>query len=192
MKFKYFHIILGKMTKNAAIELSINTLVIIIISIVVLGAGITLLYKFIGGAEEIKLQLDQQTSEELERLMVDQGKQVALPFHVADVSRGDTHVFGIGILNIGGVGEQFTLDVTFNKVLDDQNNEITVSPSEVNTWLLYNKETLIIKENEHYKEGILINVPKDAVKGQYLFNARFFTENNKQYGNTQKFMVNVR
>src|SRR3989344_8163548 len=96
---------------KGAIELSMNMLVMIIISIVILTGGMVLLYKFIGGAEDIKSQLDTRTDSELERLLVDQGKQVALPLHTATVTRGESHVFGIGILNIGSVGNEFLLRV---------------------------------------------------------------------------------
>ena len=85
--------------KKGALGLSVETLVIIIISLVILSAGITLIYQFISGAEDIKAQLDQKTQEELDRLLVTQGKKVALPMHVATIRRGESHVFGIGILN---------------------------------------------------------------------------------------------
>jgi hypothetical protein len=176
------------MNRKAAIGLSINTLVVVIISLVVLGGGITLLYKFIGGAEEIKGELDQKTKTELERLLVDQGKPVALPLHVAYVNRGEQHVFGIGILNIGGVGDDFNIEVELSKVLDETETEISVSTG---SWLLYNTKSIKILEGEHVSESILVNVPKTAPNGQYIFSVRINSES-KQYGNTQKFYVNVK
>ena len=71
------------MRKKGAIELSMSTLVIVIISMVVLGLGVKLLYSFVSGTEQIKGQLDEQTQTELQRLLVDQGKQVALSFVVS-------------------------------------------------------------------------------------------------------------
>ena len=65
--------------KKGALGLSIETLVIIIISLVILSAGITLIYQFISGAEEVKAQLDQKTQDELDRALTAQGKKVALP-----------------------------------------------------------------------------------------------------------------
>ncbi|MBI2662750.1 hypothetical protein HYX11_04810 [Candidatus Woesearchaeota archaeon] len=188
------------MHNKGAIELSINTLVIIIISIVILSAGITLLYKFIGGAEEIKTKLDTQTNAELERLLVDQGKQVSLPLHVADVPRGENHVFGLGILNIGGqlngknIGEEFTMRAEFIKLVDLQNKNITgkVIKEEINQWLLYDSEPQIMRENEHTKLSILVNVPTSALTGQYIFDAKVILNDGRQYGNTQKFYVNVK
>src|SRR3989344_2758265 len=105
------------MHKKGAIGLAVDVLVIIIISLVILAGGITILYKFIGGAEQTKAQLDERTNQELERLLVDQGQQVALPLHTAAIERGDSHVFGLGILNIGGVGNQFKVQVELDKMV---------------------------------------------------------------------------
>jgi hypothetical protein len=181
------------MQRKGAIGLSINTLVVIIISLVVLAGGITLLYKFIGGATDIKTQLDSRTNAELERLLVDQGKLVALPLHVATIQRGESHIFGIGILNIGEVGNQFFVKVDPVKVISEQEEDITgqVNLNNVYTWLLFDDSELTIKEGQHSKEIISVDVPDDAVVGQYVFNAKVFA-NNDQYGTTQKFYVTVK
>ncbi len=181
------------MNKKGALELPINVLVTIIIAFVILASGITLLYKFIGGAEELKAQIDERTDAELERLLVDQGKQVALPLHTATIERGSTHIFGIGILNIGEAENKFQLQVELSKVVDAQERDSTgsVDAAGINTWLLYNQEPWRLAENEHRKEPILVNVPTDALPAQYIFNAKIFLESGGQYGNTQKFVVAV-
>lgn len=170
-----------------------NVFVIILISLVILAGGITLLYKFLGGAVDVKAQLDEKTNEELERLLVDQGKQVALPLHTATIFRGESDVFGIGILNIGNVGNEFLLRVELSKVVDEQEQDITttVDKAGVESWLLYNTEPIILDENGHEKEVILVKVSPDTPKGQYIFNAYIFLASGEQYGNTQKFIVTV-
>ncbi len=178
------------MNKKAAIGLSINTLVVIIISLIILAGGVTLLYKFIGGAEQLKTDLDTKTEAELEKLLVDQGKRVALPLQVASVSRGEGHVFGLGILNIGGVGNSFRIIVDLSAALDELENEFTAP--EANSWSFYDDNAIIIPESGHEKKGIMVTVPKDAKKGKYIFNAKIILENGEQYGNTQKFYVNVK
>ncbi len=180
--------------KKAAIELSMNFLVMIIISLVILAGGIALLYKFIGGAEDIKSQLDQRTSEELERLLVGQGKKVALPLHVADVARGETHVFGLGIMNLMESSEDFYVKAEIDTVVDEVNKDITASmdKTKINQWVLYNTEAIKIEPGNYDKETLLVNVPKDAVKGQYIFSAKVYTSTKTLYGNPQKFFVNVK
>ncbi len=182
------------MAKRGSIELSMNVFVIVLISLVILAGGITLLYKFLGGAEDIKAQLDEKTNEELERLLVDQGKQVALPLHTATIFRGESHVFGIGILNVGNAGNEFLLRVELSKVLDEQEQDITATMDKaaVESWLLYNTESIILEENGHTKEAILVKVSPDTPRGQYIFNAYIFLVSGEQYGNTQKFIVTVR
>ena len=181
------------MNKKGAIGLSINAIVVIIISLVVLGGGISLLYKFISGAEQLKGDLDKRTADELERLLIDQGKKVALPLHVASVSRGDGHVFGIGILNSQDTEQSFFVNVKLRKVIDETEADITsqVSPQLVEEWVFYNTEALVISSGTHHKEAILVNVPNEALKGQYIFTATV-TMSGVTYGNPQTFYVSVR
>lgn len=182
------------MSKKGVIGLSMETLVVIIISIVILAGGITLLYKFIGGAEDIKAQLDQRTEAELELLLVDQGKQVALPLHVAEVERGNTHTFGIGILNIDPDYSSYKISIQVDSLIGEQKQLVDLTPqkkAEIDRWVLYNDQTFNLEEGEHTKEAILVKVAADAEKGTYIFNAKVLRPDNSQYGNTQKFFVTV-
>ncbi len=182
------------MHKKGAIGLAVDVLVIIIISLVILAGGITILYKFIGGAEQTKAQLDERTNQELERLLVDQGQQVALPLHTATIERGQSHVFGLGILNIGGVGNQFRVQVELEKVVNEQQDVVTnqVNLDEVMGWILFDDQTLTIAENEHYKLEILVHPDATAHTGQYIFKAKVLLPDGKQYGNTQNVIVGVK
>ena len=182
--------------KKAAIGLSINTIVVIIISLVILGGGIAFLNKLIGGAEDIKLKMDLKTDQQLEYLLVDQGKQVALPLHRATVERGDNHVFGIGILNIDPEVNSFSIEVSLSKLLDSGGKETALSNSEkfaiIEESVLFNTEPLIIEESEHHKEAILVTIPTNKPSGTYIFNAKVIDQNGEQYGNTQKFYVEAK
>ena len=173
------------MNSKGAIGLSINTLVVIIISLVVLGGGITLLFQFITGAEEIKGNLDAKTDSELERLLIDQGKQVALPLHSASLYGGDSHVFGLGILNIDGTtGTSFMIEV------EAKSHPNTITADEIFSWLLFDAGPHKIAEAQHHKEPILVTVPEEAPKGQYVFKATV-KKGASVYPNPQTFTVTV-
>lgn len=183
------------MNKKASIELSMNTLVIVIISLVILGSGVALLYKFIGSATDTKNLLDERTNTELEHLLVDQGKQVALPLHVATLSGGESHVFGVGILNSDATkfGTEFTIHIELNKFVDKNNEDKTTDLKDTAaSWLLYTPDTLNLKENENTKESILVDIPADAPKGQYIYDVTIKSKENKPYGTKQKMIVNVK
>ena len=178
------------MRRKGAISLSINTLVVIIISLVILSGGITLLYKFIHGAKDIKGELDKKTQDELERLLVQQGQRVALPLHVADVNRGDTHIFGIGILNTYDTQQTFFIKISLSKAVDEFEKEMQVDKKSVDSWVFYNSDGILINPDNNHKEALLVSVPKNAAKGQYIFVASVQTSTGS-YGNPQTFIVNV-
>ncbi len=182
-------------SRRAAINLSMEFLVVIVISLVVLGMGVTLLYKFLGGAEDVKRDLDKRTEDELRRLLTDEGKPVALPLHLAELSPGEKHIFGLGILNVENEEKAFYLSIEKVKVADEQNNPLpSITFDQVRSWLLYTRSPLVLKKGEKHFEPIMVQVPKDAVKGTYLFDVvvRKDAPDGEQYWHTKKFIVVVK
>ncbi|HLC81322.1 MAG TPA: hypothetical protein VJH68_01575 [Candidatus Nanoarchaeia archaeon] len=176
---------------RGVINLSVNMIVMIIISLVILAGGIVLLNNLVRGAEDLKEQLDQRTEDQLNELLVSQGQQVALPFNTAAVLRGERHLFGIGILNTGEVGNSFQLSVKFDKLISPEGQEaaLQLNPAE---WARYERQPLRISEGENVKESILVLVPRDAPSGQYFFKAQVILPTGEAYGNAQRFYVNVK
>jgi type II secretory pathway pseudopilin PulG len=185
------------MQKRAAIGLSINMIVMIIISIVILASGIVLLRSFVTGADDIKNQLDQRTQDRLSELLTDQGKTVAFPFYTKNIRRGDSHVYGIGISNIQNVPVTFTLIIDTIKFIDSSGQEFNRGNSVFNffDWARWDREPFTIREGDIVKKTILVKVPKNANPGTYVFNARvsYIDENgeNQAYGAKQDFFAIV-
>ncbi|MBT4651777.1 hypothetical protein HOC13_04635 [Candidatus Woesearchaeota archaeon] len=180
------------------IELSINVFVVIILSLIMLSGGVYLLRSFIVTSIGVESDLDAMTQEQLERLLVDEGRQVALPFFSAELEAGDTHIYGLGILNIDEdeFGDSFsiTIEPAAYVNLDGKSGTITdLAPFE--KWLLYNTNELTIKENQHVEEAILVEVPNGAEKGTYIFDVKVMhspDNNNDQYDATKKLYVIVK
>ncbi|MDP3989603.1 MAG: hypothetical protein Q8Q01_00160 [archaeon] len=183
--------------KRGSIGLSVNILVVVIISLVILGLGVNLLYQFIGGATEIQGHLDQRTEEELEHLLTDQGKRVALPLHTANVLPGESHTFGIGILNIGEEKQDYFIAIDEVNYIDDDGIVKKFPQGVLDEWILYNDQKLNVEPADNRKEPILVSVPENAPRGQYIFKAKVCTlqpvrqdcTDDNQYGNTQQFTV---
>ena len=172
-------------SKKGDISLSMNFLVVIIISIVVLGMGLTLLYKLFSTAEEQKAQLDAKTEDELRRLLIDQGKQVALPFNTVSLHGKESYIFGLGILNIDTDNDQFMVSVS---LATTDPAGITIDPSE---WLLYFQDQFTIPSGGHKTIPILVEVPGDAPNGKYIFDVEVRRGTGGRYANKQKFIVSV-
>lgn len=177
--------------KKGAIELSVNMLIVIIISLVILAGGITLLYKFLGGAVDFKLNLDAQTENELQRMLVQDGKIVALPVNKAIIPRGEQKTFGLGVMNIGKK-ETFTVFVNpsspgyFPPSGPSQDNPPT------NSWVLYDDSAFSLEQQQQHTQPILISVPNDAENGIYLFDVSVRKGDGQAYGGVQKIQIEVK
>ena len=182
--------------KKGSIGLSVEMLVVVIISIVILTSGIVMLKGFIEKTDQTKNLLDQKVEAELEKMLIDDGKQVAIARKTADIERGGNYVFGIGIMNTKKDVDSFHPKVQFKTATDAQNKGLEIDSAEIEKWLLYDLNSQRIKQWENDKIGILVSVPEDAIKGEYIFNARIYegeTEDESiQYGNTQQIIVNVK
>ncbi len=178
--------------KKGSINLAINTIVMVIIGMVILTSGLLLMKQFISGAEEIKEGLDAQTESELQRLLVDQGKKVALPLHTVTLIGGDSHVFGLGILNIEAAtyGDSFSIEAAFSRYLNEDNSETSTSQHAI-SWLLYDEGPFYIEENQYQAQSIYLEVPNTATKGTYIFNVYVYDGNGNRYDSVKKMYVTV-
>ena len=107
------------MSKKGAVSLPVNALVVIVLSLFIMGAGISLLFKFIGTSTEVKENLDAQTSQQIENILIDKGKKLALPLNTVNVFPGDDPSFGLGVLNINDKAD-FSLRVELSMYVDDK------------------------------------------------------------------------
>jgi hypothetical protein len=184
------------MQKRAAIGLSINMIVMIIISIVILASGIVLLRSFVTGADNLKDQLDQRTQDRLSELLTDQGKTIAFPFYTKNIRRGDSHVYGIGISNIQNVPVTFMLVIDTIKFIDSSGQELdSNSVLDFSKWARWDREPFTIREGDIVKKTILVEIPKNANPGTYVFRARvnYLDQDgdNQPYGTKQDFFAIV-
>ncbi len=165
------------MNKKAAIQLSANFLVMMIIAIVVFSFSIYFIKKVFTGAETTRNLYDQRIEKEIEKLL-DDGSMIAIPFDKKTIYSGEFNTFGLGVLNVMNTAnpdkDTFKISITFNKAFDKSNTEIG-SPPDADSWLQTTQQTggpithtLQIKNNE--QEKFLLGVaPTGAEPGTYIF-----------------------
>jgi len=177
------------MCSKKAVELSLNFIVVIIISLVIFGFGILFISNLFSKAEDLsKITLDK-LDEKIGSLVCEGSERVCISNERKVIPKEKFDVFGIKILNI----------------LDTQDFEITVtrpSPSgykKNNAPILPNEDTLTwkarpmvnIPKNEEVKIGIGIHVPKDAIAGTYIFNVEIKQADGQLYVPIQKLYAEV-
>lgn len=177
------------MTNKKAIELSLNFIVILIISIVIFGFGIQFISKLSSQATELQEMTTAELDESIGNLVCEGSDRVCVGKDRKTIPKSKFGVFGLKIVNI----------------LDTQHFVVTISrPSPggytknnqgiLNDNLLSNPKDprdILIEKNEEKTSGIGIQVPPNAESGTYIFNVEIKTASGKPYSQIQKLYVDV-
>ena len=187
------------MSRKAAVELSMNFMVIIILGIVILSMGIYFAARAFNAANKVAYSLDKQTEQHIWDLL-DTGDPVVAPIYSADTLRGKTAVFWIGVRNI-------EYDSNFIVLIEDHVNVGGECDSSTLKVLLTAEsdmhKTAVKKLKANTKDtfAIPITVPNTAKKNcEYAFNVKVYRcpedtpdclDPRIDYGSVQKLYVVV-
>lgn len=195
------------MARKAALQLSVNFLVIIIICIVVFSSSVYVIKRFFSHAETITMTYNERTEKEIERLL-DDGSRIAIPFDKKVIYNGEFKTFGIGVLNMLNIGpsDKFNITIKFKKAFDKKNERICQGDGSCgppDTWLQTTSgegtENLgvsvekTIKNNAQEKFLLGVGV-KGALPGTYIFDldVKYLNDSNwLSYDTLHKLYVEV-
>jgi len=150
---------------KSGIELSVNFLVIVIISLVILSSGILIVRQYFSTAEDIKMQLDEQTERQIEASL-DQGKMISIPFKRKTIQRGESDMIGIGVLNVNDIQMTFNIDVSLSSAYDKNKDPIENLEEDID--IRYEK-SLELDSKEKKIIPVRIFIPEQIPSGNYIF-----------------------
>lgn len=171
-------------------ELSINFIVILIISIVIFGFGIKFAYDIMNQAEELKDITLKDIEANLESIMCDSSERICVGTSTREIRPNKRGFFTVGILNTYNDIKDFYIDV-------EEPDSEGIPQIGKKYWLLKNE--LTIGPNEQKKVGIAVQVPGGTKKGTYVLNVYVCSDesisceknSDKRYSTTQKLYVVV-
>jgi type II secretory pathway pseudopilin PulG len=101
--------------KRAAVELSISTIVIVVLAVSMLILGLVLVKSIFTGAKNVADMSNEQLKNQISTLFGDQRKVVVYPDSKrVDITQGELNGFGIGIKNLNqgsSAGTKFSYEV---------------------------------------------------------------------------------
>ena len=153
------------MKKKGAIELSIGTIVIIVLSMSMLILGLVLVKNIFTGSSENILQINDKVKDKINKLFVDDKKTlIYLSNKKAEIKKNEEWGIAFGIKNLAaGTPEagEFSYEV---KVSDsDAEEKCGVSEEEINRWIITGRTGNIpISPGETYFGISRILVPENA------------------------------
>ncbi len=129
------------MKSKKAMELSINFIVMLIIAMALFSFGIWFAYKFFGGAEKMRTDLDEQTQQQIENLLMQGNERVVIPFNSKTLDKGNSAIFGVGILNVIGETHTFTMQITKDNNYCD--GDLEIIPGTAQPFTLANNQNIV-------------------------------------------------
>jgi hypothetical protein len=109
-----------------AIEFSVNVIVIMVISIVILGAGLALFNKLRQGAVEYVEGVDSQTEAQLRAMMLNNNQKVSVYPSDITIERGKSAMVGLGIINTLETPQSFGI-ANFSGIPTPVFNPVTIA-----------------------------------------------------------------
>ncbi|MFC2134060.1 hypothetical protein ACFLTH_05530 [Bacteroidota bacterium] len=157
------------------IELSVNFLVVIILSLVLFGAGMFIFAKIINVSSETETKVSENIQMQLDAAM-DNGGLVVIPRQRVTAASGEAAVFPLGFWNGLGGTKSFVLSV------DAKNNTaFNDNGGTPGGHISYISDYANLQINERAHSLIAINVPKGTTEGQYAFDISIKYDGDKLY-----------
>ncbi len=176
------------MANKRAIELSLNFIVVLIISLIIFGFGVKFISELSSHATELQDLTISELDERIGNLICDSSERVCIGIDRKTIKRANFGIFGVKIINI----------------FDSQDFDITIKPSSPAGYTKDKKEiqgvslilnpqqrSVFIGRNDEASIGIGVQVPADAVSGTYILNVEIKTQDAKPYSAIQKLYVDV-
>lgn len=149
------------MKNKRGMELPVNMLVIIIVSIVIFGMGIAFFARIYQTAQDYQEQSEQQALKEIENYLINPNEKVAIPVNTKDIKRTGYQTFGL-IINNAYSEEEKTFDIKINNI--KCSDGINPNTAELTT---DNIPTLTIPANS-VGESLISIKTEDTNKGQCI------------------------
>lgn len=149
------------MKKKGAIEMSMTTIIIVVIGVTLLVLGIRFVVNTMSGISEQQEGIQAMTDQKLAEMFGESEKAISLPKAKLDISQGDTDSVTVYVRN----PSSDTLTLKYKVNLDS-------SPSGMDNainWVTWTKEGRRLTSGKGYQDTFSIDVPSAAKVGNYRY-----------------------
>lgn len=150
-----------KLKKKGAIEMSMQTIIVVVIGITLLTLGLQFVYKTFADVGSQQKAVNEATQKQLRELFGESDDPVALISNSITIKQGASEDFAVGFKNIGTTGGDFSYKV----ILDSAPNNLKSVD-----WMSSQSNDLgPLGVGDDYPELLALDVPNDAIPGTYRF-----------------------
>jgi hypothetical protein len=164
------------MKKKAALELSMNFIVGLILGIILFSFGLVFAYKLLAQSKEVIDTGIPDICKIEEQNCVNQQKKLCIPEITKEIQTAKADSFCAIINNIYGKKKEFKINVQFAKGILEDGSESSWQDATVWTKKDYPPDS--IENNLHISLGLPFRVPGGTKAGTYVFNVNICIDSN--------------
>lgn len=147
-----------KLKKKGAIEMSMQTIIVVVIGITLLTLGLQFVYKTFSDVGSQQKAVDEATKKQLRELFGESDDPVALVSNSISIAQGDSEDFAVGFKNIGTTSGEFSYKII-----------LETGPVKAVDWMPEGGNLGTLEVGGDADELLSLDVPSDAVPGSYRF-----------------------
>ena len=149
--------------KKASLELSIRTIVIIILAMTLLGLGLGFIRSTFGDISEISEDVTGQIRQQIIDDLITNDKKLSFTKTEVNIKKGSSEILTVGIRNKEDGKLSYKMSLNAQSVPDEITAEST------SNWFQYRKDMQQLSSSESDIRSIRVSIPKDAIIGSYFF-----------------------
>ena len=170
--------------KKGAIELSIGTIVIIVLAMSMLILGLVLIKNIFGGATSITDMTHDQLKDQVSKMFGEDKRLVVYPdTGRIDIKGGEIEGFGLGVKNLLE-GSNAGTDFNYEVVVSDDNiqKKCGVSEREAEDWITTGQSERLEIAPGNFESGmVLLEIPEGSSLCTFRYRVNVYDSNNQIY-----------
>lgn len=177
-----------KSKKRGAIELSMTTIIVVIMGITLLTLGLRWVYNIYGDIERQRGQMSEAMEQQIRDMFGESDKPLNLLTTSISIEQGKSYDLGIAIRNTGNNDNQhFKYDVTVDQIPSNAN------VNSVKSWFIYSKnKEFTLNSGQIQTDLISINVPKTgAPLGTYRVTVKLICREDSNLNYEQPLIIRI-
>ncbi|MFH1456405.1 MAG: hypothetical protein ABIF40_05665 [archaeon] len=150
-----------KINKKGALELSMNTIVVMVIAVTILTLGLKFVYDMFADIGEQQKQIQEATEEEIREMFGQSDDPLALLTTSITLEQGENADLVVAIRNIGSGSGTFSYDIVLDNYPGDESTALD--------WIIWTTGDSELTSGKTWSDAISIDVPNSATLGTYRF-----------------------
>ena len=151
---------MANIQKKGALELSMTTIIVIVIGVTLLTLGLAFVRTIFGSASDIASKVGEISSDEISKMVGESSDPITITSASVTIKQGESNDIRILYRNVGSSA------ATFNVKLDMTTVPQGAYASDVENWFLYSP-AFKIPVGGGYVDRLSIDVPDNAIPGRY-------------------------